>query len=240
MPGKRVPDNVRPVTRSDRVTDLRELGVRRGGVLMVHARMRELGWVVGGKDVVVLALLDVIGEPGTLAAYAGWDEDPYHMASWPPECRALSGRAAGVRSFADVVQPRPWPDSRAHRTWPGAVRGEHPEANLVAVGPRAAWLVSPHPYDDAFGVGTPLARLVEADGQVLMLGAPLETLTLLHHAEAVANVPSKRRVTYRMDVLILDDSCLHARSDRDSRRRRDRGGATPERGERVTTRPGVR
>jgi aminoglycoside 3-N-acetyltransferase len=86
------------------------------------------------------------------------------------------------------------------RTWPGAVRGEHPEANVVAVGPRAAWLVSPHPYDDAFGAGTPLARLVEADGQVLMLGAPLETLTLFHPAEALADVPSKRRVSYRMPV----------------------------------------
>lgn len=77
------------------------------------------------------------------------------------------------------------------RTWPDAVRGEHPEANLVAIGPRAAWLVSPHPYDEAYGTGTPLERLVEADGQVLMLGAPLGTLTVLHHAEALADVPSK-------------------------------------------------
>lgn len=37
--------------------------------------------------------------------------------------------------------------------------------------------------DDAYGAGSPLAKLVETDGQVLMLGAPLSTLTLLHHAE---------------------------------------------------------
>jgi aminoglycoside 3-N-acetyltransferase len=42
--------------------------------------------------------------------------------------------------------------------------------------------------------------LVEADGQVLMMGAPLETITLLHHAEAIADVPDKRRVTYRMPI----------------------------------------
>jgi aminoglycoside 3-N-acetyltransferase len=80
------------VKRSELVADLRDLGVRRDGVLMVHSRMRELGWVVGGEDVVVLALLDVIGESGTLAAYAGWDEDPYHMASWPPEWQGARGR----------------------------------------------------------------------------------------------------------------------------------------------------
>ena len=45
MPGKRVPTNVRPVTRSELVRDLRQLGVRRDGVLMVHTRMSELGWV---------------------------------------------------------------------------------------------------------------------------------------------------------------------------------------------------
>jgi aminoglycoside 3-N-acetyltransferase len=72
--------------------------------------------------------------------------------------------------------------------------------NFVGLGPRAAWIVSPHGFDNATGPGTPLARLVEAGGQVLMLGAPLGTLTLLHHAEALADVPVKRRVTYRMPV----------------------------------------
>jgi aminoglycoside 3-N-acetyltransferase len=88
------------------------------------------------------------------------------------------------------------------RTWPGAVRGPHPESGFVAIGPRAAWIVAPHDDDDAFGPGTPLARLVEADGQVLMLGAPLETVTLLHHAEAIADVPDKRRVRYEMPVMV--------------------------------------
>lgn len=202
MPGKRVPSNVRPVTRSELVRDLRQLGVRRDGVLMVHTRMSELGWVVGGEDVVVLALLEAIGESGTLAAYAGWDEDPYHLASWPPEWKRAY--LDELPAFDPTLMSSNHENGRIPeriRTWPGAARGEHPEANLVAVGQRAAWLVSPHPYDDAYGAGTPLARLVEADAHVLMLGAPLETLTLLHHAEALANVPSKRRVTYRMPVI---------------------------------------
>ena len=40
-----------------------------------------------------------------------------------------------------------------------------------------------------------------AGGKVLMLGAPLETITLLHHAEHLAKVPGKRVVRYRMPVL---------------------------------------
>jgi aminoglycoside 3-N-acetyltransferase len=69
---------------------------------------------------------------------------------------------------------------------------------VAALGARAAWLVDPHPNDDGFGPGTPYARLVEAGGQVLLLGAPLHSMSLLHHAEAIAQVPRKRRVRYRV------------------------------------------
>ena len=73
---------------------------------------------------------------------------------------------------------------------------------MVALGRQAGWIVAEHPMDDAYGAGSPLARLVEADGQVLALGAPLSTLTPLHHAEATARVAGKRRVSYRMPLLV--------------------------------------
>lgn len=39
------------------------------------------------------------------------------------------------------------------------------------------------PWDDYYGPGSPLERLVEADGKVLRLGADENTLTLIHYAE---------------------------------------------------------
>ena len=73
---------------------------------------------------------------------------------------------------------------------------------MAAIGPLATTLTASHPYDDAYGAGTPYARLVELGGQVAMLGASLESATLVHHAEAVARVPGKRRVSYGMPVLL--------------------------------------
>ena len=35
-----------------------------------------------------------------------------------------------------------------------------------------------------------------------MLGAPLETITMLHHAETIADIPNKRLVTYETAVLV--------------------------------------
>ncbi len=50
------------------------------------------------------------------------------------------------------------------------------------------------PWDDYYGPGSPLERLVEAGGKVLRLGADVDTITLLHYAEYLAEMPGKRRV----------------------------------------------
>jgi aminoglycoside 3-N-acetyltransferase len=197
-----VPEGEDPVTRSDLVRGLAGLGVRRGAILMVHTSMSSLGWVVGGERTVIDALLEVLRPDGTLMAFVGWDENPYYLDRWPERWRRayLDELPAydPVRSEADRSVGR-IPDRL--RTWPGAVRSSHPEANVAAVGARATWIAEPHPGDFPQGPGSPLARLVEAEGQILMLGAPLETLTILHHAETLARGRDKRFVTYRMPVL---------------------------------------
>ncbi len=204
MPDKEaMTTGVEPVSRSRLVRELRTLGVRPGGVLMVHARISALGWVVGGSGAIVQALLDALGPDGTLMAYAGWEDDPYDVDQWPEAWRAAY--EADLPPFdphtAEAVHANGRLPERI-RTWPGAVRSHQPEAGIVAVGRRADWLAADHPMDDAYGVDSPLAKLVQADGQVLMLGAPLSTVTLLHHAEATARVAKKRWVVYRMPLLI--------------------------------------
>jgi aminoglycoside 3-N-acetyltransferase len=202
VPGSELPQGVRPVTRSELVRDLRTLGVRPGTILMVHTRMSAIGWVVGGADVVVMAVLESVGTEGTLMAYVGWDENPWQLDSWPEEWQ---------RAYLDELPPFDPAVMEADRevgriperirTWPGARRSSHPEASMVAIGARAEWIVDPQPWDFPYGPSSPLARLVESGGQVLMLGAPLDTITLLHHAEHLADGPGKRLVERQMPVL---------------------------------------
>lgn len=189
------------LTRSRLAADLRRAGVRAGGVLMVHTRMSALAWVAGGSEAVVRALLDALGPEGTLAAYASWEEHVYRVSDWPAEHRDAYLAEPPVFDVAtgEAARDHGRIPERV-RTWPGAERSVHPEASVVAVGPRARWLVDPHPANAAYGPESPFARLVEAGGQVLMLGAPLDTVTLLHHAEGIARVPRKRRVTFRLPV----------------------------------------
>jgi aminoglycoside 3-N-acetyltransferase len=193
------------LSRSALVAGLRALGVREGAVLMVHARMSALGWVVGGSGTVVSALLEALGPEGTLVAYASWEEHVYHAGEWPAEHRAA------YLAEPPVFDPATAEAARDHgripervRTWPGAERSAHPEASVVAVGRLARELTADHPQQDAYGAGSPFARIVAAGGDVLLLGAPLETLTLLHHAEAVAAAPGKRTVTFEIPVATPD------------------------------------
>jgi len=190
------------VTRSRLAADLRRLGVQEGGITMVHTRMSAIGWVVGSSETVVRALLDALGPEGTLMAYASWEEHVYRAADWPRKHRDAYLAEPPVFDVATAEAARDHGRIPERvRTWPGAERSSHPEASVVAVGARARWLTDAHPQDDAYGPDSPFARLVEAAGQVLLLGAPLETATLLHHAEAIARAPHKRRVTFRIPVV---------------------------------------
>jgi aminoglycoside 3-N-acetyltransferase len=194
------------VARSRLARDLEKLGLGRGGATMVHCRMSALGHVVGGAETVVHALLDVVGPGGTLMAYTGWQDEP------PDDLGELGEEARRI-----YIEEHPAYDPRiaiarrdhgrvpeALRTWPGSRHSGHPEAGVAVLGPLAHVLAAEHPYDDAYGADTPYARLVELGGRVALLGAPLDTVTLVHHAEAVAEVPSKRRVTYGSPVIVGD------------------------------------
>jgi aminoglycoside 3-N-acetyltransferase len=141
-------------------------------VVMVHASMRRVG-----RDVneVVRALVQTAG---TVMAYVDWElADVFD----PTTSRAI--RDHGI--LAETI-----------RTWPGAIRSAHPDAGMSAIGERAAWLTANHSFQYGYGEGSPLAKLVDGHGKVLMLGAPLDTITLLHHSEHVAKIPNKRITHY--------------------------------------------
>lgn len=59
------------VTKSCLVADLRGLGVHAGQSVMLHASVKAIGWVVGGPDVVLDALLEVLTPSGTLIMGVG-------------------------------------------------------------------------------------------------------------------------------------------------------------------------
>jgi len=190
------------ITKSRLVGDLRKLGVTAGQTVMLHASVKAIGWIVGGPNVVIQALLDVLEPEGTLMMYVGWEDAPYNLAEWPEDWQ---------RAYLAECPPFDPATSRAYRkwsilteylrTWPGVFRSNHPDGSFAAVGALARWITENHPMQYGYGPGSPLAKLCEVKGKVLLLGAPFNTITLLHYAEHMAKVPNKRIVHYKMPVL---------------------------------------
>jgi len=186
------------VTKSQLSRDLASLGVRPGQTVMLHVSVRAIGWVVGGPDVVLDALLDLLTPQGTLMMYVAWEDRTDHLREWP----------AAYRAECPPFDPA---TSRAHRQWsilteylrtrPGACRSGNPSASMAAVGARAQWLTENHPLQYGYGPGSPLARLCEIGGQVLQVGVPLDTVTLLHYSEHMARVRDKRITRYPAPIL---------------------------------------
>jgi aminoglycoside N3'-acetyltransferase len=185
--------------------DLAALGVAEGDVLFLHASLRRLGPVEGGAEGVVVAVERAVGRLGTVIMVLGatneWDWVNEHpeseradlLADAEPFDPAVTPALAEVGVLAEVL-----------RTLPGTTVNDHPEGRFAARGRLADELLSDLPWDDYYGPGSPLARVVERGGKVLRIGANPDTVTLLHYAEYLADVPSPVRVRRHRKVLDPD------------------------------------
>jgi aminoglycoside 3-N-acetyltransferase len=191
------------------VGDLRRLGVRAGDVLVVHSSLSAIGYVVGGAQAVIDALLAAIGPEGTLTTPAHssdwsdpaeWKAPPVPESWWPvirEECPAYDPYATPMRQMGAI------PVALHGRR--ETLRSDHPRLAHQALGPLAAHIVAPHPLAEGLGDAGPLGRLVSLDAKVVLVGVGYDTNTSLHLAETRATWPGKRVVHQGSAVLVAGE-----------------------------------
>lgn len=162
------------VAKKDIVAGFRALGLEPGGMLQVHSSLSSLGYVEGGADAVVDALLEALGPSGTLMvptfnhqSREAFDDD--HEIFDLEVTRSVNG------AITEAARLRP----DAHRS----LQPTHPYA---AIGPKAEWLTSGHLEVKTFAVDSPLGKLVSHGGQIMMLGVGMNSCTAAHVAETRA------------------------------------------------------
>ncbi|WP_270888317.1 AAC(3) family N-acetyltransferase [Pedococcus sp. 5OH_020] len=157
---------------------LERLGLRRRHHVLLHSSLSSLGHVERGSAAVVQALLDVVGDDGTVLAPTLTGNE--HIGPDTTVRFDVARSAAWTGRIAETV-----------RSWPAAVRSVHPTHSVAAVGGAAERLTAGH--EDCVtpcGAGSPYARLAaDPDGVILLLGCDHESNTTLHHVEELAGVP---------------------------------------------------
>jgi aminoglycoside 3-N-acetyltransferase len=201
-----------PPTRASLVADLRRLGLTNGSTVLVHSSLRALGWVVGGAEAVVLALEEAVGDGGTIMmpAYsmnapepALWKNPPVPEAWWE-----------SIRSEWPPFDPGLSPPLRlgtiaeTFRGQRGTERSYHPNHSFCARGPNAPRLLATHALDDSLGEGSPLARLYELDGLILLLGVDHSSNSSMHLAEYRAHWPGQRAEQPRRSRVLRDGAVV--------------------------------
>ncbi|EJD50665.1 hypothetical protein AURDEDRAFT_160569 [Auricularia subglabra TFB-10046 SS5] len=145
-----------PRTRASIARNLLALGLHNSETLLLHSSPFSLGWVCGGAEVVVQAILDVLGPEGTLVV---------------PTQTEGPRQGPGGRPFGKNM-----PAFGPARAWAASLNTR----SFAAVGRRAHELVMDHhPLECRFGEESPLGRMLGA--RILLLG--VDVCTAFHLTE---------------------------------------------------------
>jgi aminoglycoside N3'-acetyltransferase/GrpB-like predicted nucleotidyltransferase (UPF0157 family) len=163
----------RPIAVPELTAELEGLGVTAGGVLLVHTSFSRIGPIEDGPLGLIRALQAALGPHGTLVMPSMSDDDDHPFDRGATPC-------LGMGVVADTF----W-------RLPGVLRSNSPHA-FAAIGPEAIRIAADHPLDMPHGLDSPVGRVYDHDGQVLLLGVGHDANTTIHLAEALAGVRYRR------------------------------------------------
>lgn len=202
-------DNRKIVIKKDIIDGLKQLGVKSGQNIIVHTSMKNLGFVCGGAQIIIEALIEATGKEGTIMMPTQtWKNmDPSYGVHWEEP-----------KEWWDIIREN-WPAydkditptnsmgavAEMFRKWPGTLRSDHPVRSFAALGKNSRYLTSNHDLSDILGETSPIAKLYDLNGYVLLLGTDYDKNTSIHLADVRANYPSKH---------IEENSCAVIKDDK--------------------------
>jgi len=162
-------------THTIMLEDLKKLGVKENSYLLVHSSYKSLGPSVKDIEQITATLQAAVGQNGTLLfpalsyKYANAD-NPHFDIQTTPSC---------VGAIPE------W-----FRQQPGVFRSMSPTHSVTAIGSGAKDITSDHDLDDTpVGPHSPLSKLRDLNGQILMLGCGLCPNTSMHGVEELTQPP---------------------------------------------------
>jgi aminoglycoside 3-N-acetyltransferase len=163
---------MKEVTRQQVVEALKAVGVQPGDGLLVHSALQFLGRPMGGVGMYFEALLQSLALNGTVVVptfnFAFARGEAYDPQTTP---------SVGMGMLSEYV-----------RQQPAAFRTLHPMQSLAAIGAYAGDLAG-RDTPSAFDPGSAFERMLELGFKILLLGADIDAISMIHYSEQRYNVP---------------------------------------------------
>ena len=181
------------LTREEIVDGLRRLGLKAGDVVLAHSAMRTFGYVQGGAETVVAAMLEVLGERGTFVVptftfkHEAEDDPIIDPVNDPSEMGVITET---VRLRSDALR------SIAYRH------------SFAAVGRRAGVITSVDPGLSVFDLRSAFGVMLALNTQVLLLGVDYRNSTSHHFAEWLCEVPYRHTLDLQVKVRQADGTIV--------------------------------
>ena len=186
---------MKAVTKADIVKELKAVGLEKDDVVMEHTSLKSMGYVCGGAQAIIEALIEVVGENGTIMMPTqSWKNlDPETGVHWDADESEWDVIRENWPAYNKNITPTNTMGAVAEmfRSWQGSIRSDHPARSVAAWGKHAKYLTENHDLSNIFGEGSPVAKLYELNGKVLLLGVGYDKNTSIHLADARAEYPGK-------------------------------------------------
>jgi aminoglycoside 3-N-acetyltransferase len=181
------------LTQAELVDGLRALGLGAGDVVFVQSAMRTFGPIAGGAETVVAALMDVLGDRGTLVVPTFTFK---HEAEDDPIIDPANDRSE-MGAITEAVRTRP--DARRSTAY---------RHSFAAVGRRADVITDVNPSLPVFDLRSVFGVMLALNTKVLLLGLDYHSSTSHHFAEWLCDVPYRHTLDMTMKVRGADGTIV--------------------------------
>lgn len=186
--GKIIEQSKQAYSKEDIIVDLKNLSIKQGDCVLVHSSLSKIGWVIGRENTVIDALLEVVGETGTIImpCFSGDNSNPELWQNPPVPASWINKIKANMPPFDPAITPTREMGRIANSFWhyPGVIRSLHPQVSFCGYGRLADEILDNHPLSPGLGNTSPLAKMYQHHIKVLLLGVGYNNCTCLHLSES--------------------------------------------------------
>lgn len=169
-----------------------------GTTVLVPTSLSSRSWVCGGPVALIGALEEAVRPFGVLVmpTHSGDVSDPSGWQNPPVPARWREEILRSMPPYDPEFTPTRGMGvlPELFRTQATVLRSTHPHLSSAAWGTEALSVVADHSLECGLGEGSPLARIYDRDGWVLLLGVGYDKNTSFHLGESRIRFERVRRV----------------------------------------------